>query len=42
MLAMSGCVKSYMMFTDDEWSWSDYGSENTQLNSELDLDDMDR
>ena len=42
LTATTSCMNNYVMFDDDEWSLGEYGAENSQLNSELDLDDMDR
>lgn len=34
--------KDYYMFSDDEWSSSDFVDDRSILNGEFDLDDMDR
>ncbi|MBQ0121925.1 MAG: hypothetical protein KBT13_12540 [Bacteroidales bacterium] len=42
-VSLSSCWnKDYYMFSDDEWSNSDFIDDRSILNGEFDLDDMDR
>lgn len=42
-VSLSSCWnRDYYMFSDDEWSNSDFIDDRSVLNGEIELDDMDR